>query len=186
MPISLSVQVFRAGSSPSLQTRTVTPSASTSTYSPSSGYDGFSSFTVSGDSNFIASNIRKGTTIWRITGTLKPVDSYMSWGGGSTFTGDGSTSHFFSITTFNPSNNMLQWGIAISNGGVSNNGALMFYHYLSVGGDASVAMCLNGTTYARKGTAPTKSSTGITVSSSYTFYSGTTYSYIIYAVYYTG
>ena len=63
----------------------------------------------------------------------------------------------------------------------------MFYHYLSVGGDASIAMCMNETTFARRGEAPTKSSTGITVSSGgYTFYSGTTYSYIIYAVYYTG
>lgn len=80
MPISLSIQVFRAGSAPSLQTRTVTPTTSTTTYAPSSGYDGFSNFTVSGDSNFISSNIRKDITIWRITGTLKPMDSHMSWG----------------------------------------------------------------------------------------------------------
>lgn len=80
MPVFLSIQVFRAGSSPSLQTRTVTPTTSTSTYSPSLGYDGFSSFTVTGDSNFISANIRKGTTIWRITGTLKPMDYYVSWG----------------------------------------------------------------------------------------------------------
>lgn len=63
------VQVFRAGSSPSLQTKTVTPSASTTTYSPSSGYDGFSSFTVNGDSNLVNSNIKSGVTIFGVGGS---------------------------------------------------------------------------------------------------------------------
>lgn len=79
MPISLSIQVFQAGSSPSLQDKTVTPSTSTTTYSPNSGYDGFSSFTVNGDSNFIASNIKKGTTIWNITGTYNGLQGYKSF-----------------------------------------------------------------------------------------------------------
>lgn len=69
MPISLSIQVFQAGSSPSLQDKTVTPSASTTTYSPSSGYDGFSSFTVNGDSNLISNNIKSGVNIFGVAGS---------------------------------------------------------------------------------------------------------------------
>lgn len=69
-PVSLAIQVFQAGSSPSLQTRTVTPTTSTTTYSPSSGYDGFSNFTVNGDNNLISSNIKSGVSIFGVNGEL--------------------------------------------------------------------------------------------------------------------
>lgn len=189
MPISLSIQVFRAGSAPSLQTRTVTPTTSTTTYAPSSGYDGFSNFTVNGDSNFISSNIRKDITIWRITGTLKPMDSHMSWGDGGTFRGDGSYSHFFPITAFNPSINMLTWGIAIFNGQLADtykDMALLSYHYFSSVEGASYTIYFNGNVTTRSAQTPTISSTGVTVGTNFLFYSGITYSYIIYALYYTG
>lgn len=65
----MSIQVFRDGSSPSLQTKTVTPTTSTTTYSPSSGYDGFSSFTVNGDSNLVSNNIKSGVNIFGVAGS---------------------------------------------------------------------------------------------------------------------
>lgn len=70
-PTKLSIEVKGAGGSANLTTRTITPSTSSQTiYASSSGYDGFSSITVNGDSNLIASNIKKGTTIFNVSGTL--------------------------------------------------------------------------------------------------------------------
>lgn len=71
-PINLlSIQVFGAGGSPQLQSKSVTPSASTQYVYPSSRYDGLSQVTVNGDSNLIASNIKKGTTIFNVSRTLE-------------------------------------------------------------------------------------------------------------------
>lgn len=39
------------------------------TYSPSSGYDGFSNFTVNGDSNLVSSNIKSGVSIFGVSGS---------------------------------------------------------------------------------------------------------------------
>ena len=83
----MSIQVFRAGSSPSLQTKTVTPTTSTTTYSPSSGYDGFSNFTVNGDNNLISGNIKSGVSIFGINGNysanLVGTDKLSVSGGGN-------------------------------------------------------------------------------------------------------
>lgn len=47
----------------------VTPSKKTKTLVPDSDHSGFSKVTVKGDDNLVASNIRKGVTIFGVTGT---------------------------------------------------------------------------------------------------------------------
>lgn len=47
----------------------VTPSKKTKTLVPDSDHSGFSKVTVNGDENLVASNIRKGVTIFGVTGT---------------------------------------------------------------------------------------------------------------------
>lgn len=64
--------------------KTVTPSASQQAVSPDSGYGGLLKVTVNGDSNLKAENIKKGVTIFGVTGT------YEATGGGDN-SGDGGT-----------------------------------------------------------------------------------------------
>lgn len=64
----LSIYVQSGGASPTLQSRTVTPSSSQQTIYPQSGYDALSSVIVNGDSNLVSNNIKKGTSIFGITG----------------------------------------------------------------------------------------------------------------------
>jgi hypothetical protein len=45
------------------QTKTVIPNASTQLITPDSGYDALANITITGDSNFTASNIVNGVTI---------------------------------------------------------------------------------------------------------------------------
>ena len=47
----------------------VTPSKKTKTLVPDSDHSGFSKVTIKGDDNLVASNIRKGVTIFGVTGT---------------------------------------------------------------------------------------------------------------------
>lgn len=67
----LSVQVKSSGSSPTLQSRTVTPSSSTRYITADSGYDGLSQVTVYGDSNLVSSNIKSGVSIFGVSGNLE-------------------------------------------------------------------------------------------------------------------
>ena len=55
---------------PALQAKTVTPSASSQTVKPDSGYDGLSEVTVQGDDDLVASNIRSGKNIFDVNGTM--------------------------------------------------------------------------------------------------------------------
>ena len=48
---------------------TITPSKKTQTITPDSEHSGFSKVIVAGDENLVASNIRKGVTIFGVTGT---------------------------------------------------------------------------------------------------------------------
>lgn len=48
---------------------TITPTKNSQTITPDSDHGGFSKVVVNGDSNLIASNIRKGVTIFGVTGT---------------------------------------------------------------------------------------------------------------------
>ena len=94
----MSVQVKSSGSSPTLQSRTVTPSSSTQYITPQSGYDGLSQVTVSGDSNLVSSNIKSGVSIFGVSGNMvswdRPntfnfhdnLDTYLKQGSGYFFT----------------------------------------------------------------------------------------------------
>ena len=57
------------------QAKQTTPSATTKTITPDSGYDGLSSVTVNGDSNLTASNIKSGVSIFGVTGTYSGSSS---------------------------------------------------------------------------------------------------------------
>lgn len=59
-----------AGSNePVLQEKTATPTTSSQTISPDSGYDGLSEVTIVGDENLVAENIAMGVDIFGVTGT---------------------------------------------------------------------------------------------------------------------
>lgn len=60
---------------PTLQAKTVTPTATEQVIAPDSGYDGLSQVTVSGDSNLTPENIKSGVSIFGITGTLAAAAS---------------------------------------------------------------------------------------------------------------
>ena len=58
------------------QAKTVTPTANGVTVNPDTGYDALSSVTVNGDSNLTADNVKKGVTIFDVTGTLESGGQY--------------------------------------------------------------------------------------------------------------
>lgn len=54
---------------PSLQDKTGIPTAAQQVIEADPGFDGLSSFTILGDENFIAKNIKNGVKIWGVEGT---------------------------------------------------------------------------------------------------------------------
>lgn len=69
----MSVEVMGGGGSANLQVKYATPSAAAQNIKPDSGYDGLERVLVSGDSDLAASNIKKGVSIFNVTGTLNPA-----------------------------------------------------------------------------------------------------------------
>ena len=56
-----------------LQTKTITPTSSTQTVVPDTGYSGLTSVIVNGDSNLVSSNIANGVSIFGVTGTYQGI-----------------------------------------------------------------------------------------------------------------
>lgn len=70
----MSIQIHSSGTSPNLQTKTITPSASTQYIKADSSYDGLSQVTINGSSNLVSGNIKNGVNIFGITGNYKGAE----------------------------------------------------------------------------------------------------------------
>ena len=71
------------GTTPTLQSKTISPSTSQQIITPDSGYDGLSRVTVNGDVNLVAENIKSGVSIFGVVGSFE--GSGGSGGGSSSY-----------------------------------------------------------------------------------------------------
>lgn len=69
--LSGAIDSISTQSTPTLQEKTVTPSASVQSITADNGYDRLSKVTVNGDADLIANNIKSGTNIFGVTGTYE-------------------------------------------------------------------------------------------------------------------
>lgn len=70
------ITAISGGSAPTLQNKTITPSASQQIITADSGYDGLESVTINGDANLISSNILSGVNIFGVVGNVNVATYY--------------------------------------------------------------------------------------------------------------
>ena len=75
---------FGGGVDPILQDKTVIPSTNSQSITADEGYDGLGVVTIDGDTNLIASNIKKDVSIFGITGSYENTDLNFEVVGGTT------------------------------------------------------------------------------------------------------
>lgn len=80
----------KASANPSLQEKTVTPSAAQQEVTPDTEYDGLSKVTVNGDVNLVSENIKEGVSIFGVEGNVKPGEILTTLGINWTMNDDGS------------------------------------------------------------------------------------------------
>ena len=134
---------------PSLQAKSVTPSAAAQTVTPDTGYDGLSQVTVSGDANLTAANIKKGVNIFDVTGTYE----------GAASGGDGNNNcEAYLVDVTNPTVNFK-----------TASGTIKAYGYAYAtsssgwGGSTTSVYAFNGTNYYKSVSYGSPSSTNITL-----------------------
>lgn len=115
----LKVTGTAASSVPTLQEKTVTPSAAEQTVTPDSGYDGLSSVTVEGDANLVPGNIKSGVSIFGVAGSFEG-----SGGSGSSSDNNCEAYHITSASaklTFKTTGTVKVWGYGTATSGYTTS-----------------------------------------------------------------